>query len=126
MASEKTYRVFGEDRVISRSVATFRDILDVEKKQSKIRNDFKKDLENDQNEFDDLKLMEIEEQLFNIRVDYLAGLLNMSTKSFENEDPKDINDFYNVIYYYLSTKEDQNAEAGDPEKALKSMTRFGK
>lgn len=126
MANPKTYHVFNKDYKIRRSVTTFREILVVEKKQAKIREQLKHELEDTENEMSDLRLMEIEEQLFSLRLNYLSSLLDIPTTKLENQDPKDINDFYNVVYYYLSTREDQNEELNDPEKALKSMTRFGK
>lgn len=126
MADPKTYHVFNKDHKIRRTVKTFREIMVVEKKQNKIREQLKREFEDPENEMSELRVMEVEEQLFALRENYLSGLLNISTAKLDNEDPKDINDFYNVLYYYLSTREDENEELKDPEKALKSMTRFGK
>lgn len=126
MATKKTFDVFGEEFTVQRTTSLFKKALVAERGMEEIRKDFNDMLEDDA-EYDGTAILDVELKIFESRIKFLSELLGISAKKFEDFDPKEVSDFYEAVYYWLSTREDQY-EAGqqEPGKALESMKRFEK
>ena len=128
MASKKTFEVFNNREItIKRTLASLRDILAAERKMEIVRKEFNDKIEEDV-DYDGTLLIDVELNILDLQVEYLAKTLNLDVKTFEKYDPKEIRDFYSALYLFLSTKEDQLKETDGelPEKMLESAKQFEK
>ncbi|MDR3241341.1 MAG: hypothetical protein LBT37_04140 [Lactobacillaceae bacterium] len=120
----RTFNVFGETKTFDRTLKLYKGLLETEKKLDEANKEYSATLESE--EFDEMSSIDFELKMYGIRIDYLALLFDKPVGEFDEFDPKDIVDFYQAFYLWVSTRGEQTEETDDPSLALESMKRFDK
>ena len=113
--AEYTFKAFGKEKTLRRTIKLVRKTLDQQRKLQNFENNAKKELE--QEDFNPATFIDKQEKELDCQIKYLSEIFKKPVKEFEDEDPIEIVNTVNDIYFFALGKDDDEQDGVEPGEA---------